>query len=210
MHNQITKPATPCLHCGVPTFNPRFCSLACVAFQRWGTAESRFWRKVNKTDSCWLWTGGKAHFGYGKFFASGASSPAVRAHRFSWELHNGTIPDGLLVLHNCPGGDNPACVNPAHLWLGSYGDNAKDAAAKGRLPNAACGFHVGDLHYTRTNPELALRGEACGNATMTEPLVLEIRRRCPPERCADLAREFSVTPGAIWSIVNRRTWKHLP
>lgn len=67
--------------------------------------------------------------GYGILYHKGKT---LYAHRVSWELNRGPIPEGLWVLHNCPGGDNPACVDPAHLWLGTASDNSKDRDAKGR------------------------------------------------------------------------------
>jgi hypothetical protein len=88
--------------------------------------EWRFWKYVNKTDGCWLWTGAIGGSGYGLL---GVENRNVPAHRLSWQIHNGPIPDGLLVCHTC---DNPPCVNPAHLWLGTNLDNARDKMAKGR------------------------------------------------------------------------------
>ena len=87
--------------------------------------EQRFWEKVLKTESCWIWVGCKQS-GYGFIFGVGG------AHRAAWKLLRGEIPDGMEVLHNCPGGDNPACVNPAHLWLGTHADNMRDMKEKGR------------------------------------------------------------------------------
>lgn len=91
---------------------------------------SQFWAKVAKAgpNDCWLWLGHKMPYGYGTY-----GKPKQLAHRRAWELTNGPIPDGLMVLHNCPDGDNPSCVNPAHLWLGTQTDNMRDAAAKGRI-----------------------------------------------------------------------------
>jgi hypothetical protein len=91
-------------------------------------AEDRFWAKVEKTEGCWLWTGSRRPpGGYGQFRS--ANQQMVSTHRFSWELHNGLIPPGLCVCHRC---DNPACVRPDHLFLGTMLDNNRDMMAKGR------------------------------------------------------------------------------
>jgi len=91
---------------------------------------ARFWEKVDKKgpDDCWLWTGSTAS-GYGQLKIN---RRMVGTHRVSWELHNGPIPDGVYVLHDCPNGDNPLCVNPSHLWLGSHQQNMDDMKNKGR------------------------------------------------------------------------------
>lgn len=90
----------------------------------------RFWSKVKKTETCWVWTAGtfKYRNGYGQFRVRRGDPPAY-AHRFAWELVNGPIPQGLHVLHRC---DNPPCVNPAHLFLGTQIDNYRDMVSKGR------------------------------------------------------------------------------
>jgi hypothetical protein len=90
----------------------------------------RFWPKVEKTDGCWLWTGATDRRGYGKIF-DGAGKLLI-ASRVAHELCIGPIPDGLCVLHKC---DNPPCVNPDHLFLGTFGDNTQDMLAKGRNRN---------------------------------------------------------------------------
>ena len=92
--------------------------------------EGRFWGRVNKTDTCWLWTGAKSEKGYGVF----VHRRAFRAHRFSYELLKGPIPAGLLVCHTC---DNPPCVNPDHLFVGTPKDNTQDAIQKGRAVQCA-------------------------------------------------------------------------
>ena len=92
----------------------------------------RFWRFVQRKgpDECWLWTGGKAGKGYGQFYRS--KHNPVGAHRFSWEIANGRpVPSGRMVMHSC---DNPPCVNPAHLSVGTCADNHRDKTAKGRNP----------------------------------------------------------------------------
>lgn len=87
----------------------------------------RFWSKVDKRESCWIWTGEKsAHFGYGRLHVK---KTRVRAHRYSWQLHKGPVPRGMFVLHSC---DNPLCVNPGHLRLGTQPENIQDQIDRGR------------------------------------------------------------------------------
>jgi hypothetical protein len=96
------------------------------------TLAERFWEKVDRqAEGCWNWKAAKQHNGYGYLHAGGGKTrKPARAHRVSWELHNGPIPEGLWVLHKC---DNPSCVRPDHLFLGDRVDNMNDAAAKGRV-----------------------------------------------------------------------------
>lgn len=89
------------------------------------TPADRFWQKVRKSDGCWEWTARVSPEGYGEFW----DDRNVRAHRFSWSLVNGPIPDGLMVCHRC---DNPRCVRPDHLFLGTNRENIRDMMAKGR------------------------------------------------------------------------------
>ena len=79
-------------------------------------------------DACWMWTGALAGRGYGKLRDVGVRR-LLYAHRVSWEVTNGPVPDGFCVLHQC---DNPACVNPSHLWVGTKKDNTQDMVRKGR------------------------------------------------------------------------------
>lgn len=87
---------------------------------------NRFFEKVAKTSDCWAWLAGKDKDGYGKIKINGKT---LQAHRVSWVIHNGCIPEGLSVLHVC---DNPSCVNPKHLFTGTTLDNMRDRDAKGR------------------------------------------------------------------------------
>jgi hypothetical protein len=91
-----------------------------------GTIEERFWRKVNKTETCWLWVGASDGGGYGMI---GLDGKMAKAHRLSWIMSNGPIPEGQWVLHHC---DTPACVRPDHLFLGDRQANMDDMVAKGR------------------------------------------------------------------------------
>ena len=96
---------------------------------RYLPTEKRFWLKVDKRgpDECWEWTGSRlSDWEYGRIRDNGKNKAT---HRLSWELHNGEIPEGLLVCHHC---DNPPCVNPKHLFLGGHSENQLDSFRKGR------------------------------------------------------------------------------
>ncbi len=144
------------------------------------STEIRFWSKVKRHSptECWEWTGAKTKR-YGRFLFMGANR---RAHRVCWQLERGPIPGNLLVLHRC---DNPSCVNPDHLWLGTDGDNVADMVAKGR--------HA-DNH-----------GELNPNAKLTTGEVRLIR--ASPKGHSVLARHFGVTPQAIYRIRKGLTWR---
>jgi endogenous inhibitor of DNA gyrase (YacG/DUF329 family) len=109
-----------------------FCSHECAGVWRRSTPE-RFWARVRKGEGCWLWVGGAFRNGYGSF-----GSPGRGTHRVAWELVNGSIPEGMHVLHRCDINYLPGdityrrCVNPAHLFLGTQADNMADMRAKGR------------------------------------------------------------------------------
>lgn len=145
-------------------------------------AEERFWKYVDRPDGCWNWKGGKAK-GYG---ALSIGRGKISAHRFSWELHNGPVPDGMFVLHSC---DNPACVNPAHLWLGTNQDNMTDKMEKDRGNWAI--------------------GEDNGRAKVTEETVLKMRADYPGKTQKQIADEHGVSQAQVSQIVRRKTWTHI-
>ena len=138
------------------------------------TLEERFWAKVHKTETCWLWAAALWPNGYGHF---AMPTHHALAHRVAWEFMKGPIPDNLDVLHDCPQGDNKACVNPDHLWLGTQKENAKDAVTKGQFKPGQL-FQSGPQH-----PFFGKRQTHCKNGhQMTEDNTL-VQRNGAVRRC---------------------------
>ena len=115
----------------------RFCGRECWRLN-FGSLQERFWKFVEKSDGCWLWTASITTRGYGQIAARDVSSSPLRAHRLSWEIHFGDIPDDLEVCHSCDANYPPGdityrrCVRPDHLWLGTHAENLADMKAKKR------------------------------------------------------------------------------
>lgn len=147
---------------------------------------TRFWSKVDKSGDCWLWTTSVSKAGYGFFWFSGRTE---LAHRMSWRFHFGAIPEGMMICHTC---DNPSCVNPNHLFLGTAADNAKDRESKGRGAN-------------NRPPN---KGEANGRAKLTVKDVQEIRRLLNEGHSGrSIAKQFGVS-GVMVSFIKRGlSWK---
>lgn len=160
------------------------------------TDEQRFWAKVNKDGPvvredlgpCWMWTASLRPNGYGQLKFAG--SAGRKAHRVSWALAHGPVPDGSSVCHRC---DNPACVRPSHLFLGTQTDNMRDKVIKGR------------------NVISRLRGSDIGNSKLSPDDVMEIRRLRNVEgrRLAEIAGRFDISYGTVSEIATGRTWSWL-
>jgi hypothetical protein len=139
-----------------------------------------FWSKVQIGPDCWIWIGFTNRQGYGYLAKGGTERGNYYAHRVSWEIHFGLVPHGMLVLHHC---DNPSCVNPAHLWLGTNHDNVRDRDKKSRgaLPDNK-GESNGQHKLIASNipviRSLDLSQRAIGKIYgITQPTVSEIRSR---------------------------------
>lgn len=148
-------------------------------------SEAYFWERVDRSGECWPWVRYCNTDGYGHVYYEGR---IWGAHRVAWILTNGPIPEGMRVLHNCPGGDNPACCNPAHLFLGTQADNVHDMMAKGR-----------------NTPQV---GIANPRARLTEEDVREIRRlyATGDYAYAGIAEAFGVGETTISHVVKGDTW----
>lgn len=159
------------------------------ARKRWGTLESRFWSKVQKSEGCWLWQGATGSTSpYGVIRAFGRQTTA---HRVSYRLANGPIPAGQQVLHTC---DNPLCVKPSHLFLGTQLDNMRDMISKGRQ---ATGHKLNHSDQT---------GELNANAKLTNDQVAEMRRLfAAGVSQADLMRSFGTTRANVNCIVRYKS-----
>ena len=146
------------------------------------SVEHRFWSHVQKTDDCWIWTASRVG-GYGRMWL--AENVRILAHRLSWLIHNGTIPVGKRVLHKC---DNPPCVRPDHLFLGTMKDNIQDALRKKRMAF----------------------GERVGSARLADSDVVEIHRLHRDGKSGyAIAKHFSIDRGKIYKILKRKMWSHV-
>lgn len=169
----------------------KYCSCRCsataaaLARDARSPVSERFWRNVRKSDGCWEWTAYRDGRGYGSIRSDGAT---WRAHRLSWVMAHGPILPGLFVCHRC---DNPPCVNPVHLFLGTPADNMRDMDAKGR--------------------RVAMPGALNRHAKLTPAQVIEIRRRAANgERGTALAAEFGISQPSAHMVIVRKNWRHLP
>ena len=169
--------------------------------QLWLPDSSKFWAFVNQEGpihpklgtACWIWQGHCGEKGYGFLYPSTLplrkTHAILSAHRVAWELHNGPIPAGRLVLHHC---DNRACVRPSHLFLGDDQINSDDKQQKGR------GRWVhGEKQHLAKLTEAAVR------------TIRDARRKSPPTPLEELATRFGVTLVAVSFAATGKTWKHI-
>lgn len=143
----------------------------------------RFMKKVEITDSCWLWKAALTQDGYGAFWWDGKTLPA---HRYAWSFYNGDIPKGMVICHKC---DVMSCANPDHLFLGTVQDNHADMVKKRR--NAS--------------------GEKSGKAKLTSTQIIEMREKYKnsTHSCTELSKEYGITRENVYYIVHYKTWRNI-
>ena len=139
-----------------------------------------FYDRVQTAGDCWEWTGGKDRQGYGRMRVNGKH---VSAHRFSYELNVGRIPSGLMVCHRC---DNPGCVKPSHLFIGTAKDNNHDAVKKGRTARTC--------------------GTQNGNAKLKPSDIVRIKELCKSNTQRQVARKFGISQMCVSKIVRGLKW----
>jgi hypothetical protein len=148
-----------------------------------GTEKERFFHNVNKTPDCWLWIASKTK-GYGVF-----PNKLIRsrlAHRYSFRIAFGFLDENLLVLHKC---DTPACVNPAHLFLGTHQDNATDKISKGRGKTGVC------------------LGEANNKAKLNANQIIKIRQDARSGQV--IAEEYGVSRATVHRVKTKKNWRRV-
>lgn len=143
------------------------------------TSEERFWTYVEKTETCWVWTGDRRLNGYGRANLHGRS---YAAHRVAWGIANGPIPEGMPMLHKC---DNPPCVRPSHLFLGTHKDNSVDKYAKGRSNTTHSGR---GKKLTWREVDLIRTALGTGSSRFT------------------LANKYGVSAAMVWRIGRNLSW----
>lgn len=159
------------------------------------SALARFWARIDKNGpvpphrpdlgGCWIWTGTVSGTGYGKL---SINCKQTYVHRLAWEVANSKPPSDMWVLHAC---DNPKCVNPGHLFLGTSSDNARDRSSKGRN-NSRRGSDSPSALLNEVQVEEILKAHRAGGISQHE-----------------LARRYGVTHSTIWMIVHGKSWAHV-
>lgn len=171
----------------------KYCGRTCYAEGKRRTLESRFWKYSDRSggpDACWTWIASKCPRGYGRLGTKvGHRIVQTKAHRLSYEIAHGvTPPADLVVMHLC---DNPSCVNPRHLALGTQAENVADMFSKGR--------------------QKPRNGEASPHAKLTDSDVLALRAAHEAGvAIAPIAKRIGVASPTAWNAIKRKTWKHIP
>jgi hypothetical protein len=150
----------------------------------------RFWKYVRKTRGCWYWTGATTYGGYGVIQSGPRGGKLLRAHRLSWRIHYGDFDESLALCHHC---DNPSCVRPDHLFLGSHSDNMQDMLAKGRAGTERAhgtGHHAAKL--TDDSVRAIRAAYAAGGSSLNA-----------------LAARYGVSKKTILNVVRGRIWTHV-
>jgi hypothetical protein len=197
LHLALSQPRLCACGCGIPTLPAKKTRRGHIKgkYALYVTGHSRknnppdaewLWAQVDRSggsNACWLWVHTKSPAGYGHISLRGK---LWLTHRLAWELTNGPIPDGMFVCHNCPDGDNPSCINPAHLFLGTAQDNMRDMVAKKR-----CVY--GERHHatklTQAQVDHLRETYAAGGITYKA-----------------LAKEYGVDKTTVSNIVRYKTW----
>lgn len=149
-------------------------------------ASIRFWEKVDKSGDCWTWTARTDAYGYGAIKVDGKST---LAHRYSWLINVGYLPDDKLVCHHC---DNPPCVNPKHLFLGTHKDNYDDMRSKGREKKASPAGEINPM------------------SRLTDGDVRVIRSLVEQGLTQIMVSKFLAVPATtVHNVCSRKTWKHV-
>lgn len=166
-------------------FCKRDCYVSATKNQRLASTAERFWSRVHKTETCWFWTGGTFSNGYGLFTVQGKT---IGAHRYVFQQQHGLIPKDMFICHTC---DNPPCVNPAHLFLGTHTDNMQDCISKGRFSHHG---QKGSLHNLAKLREKDI------------PVIRSMLLFCTP---TEISKIYKVAPTTISYIRDRKTWTHV-
>lgn len=176
--------------CGTHYMQQRRAGLLPVGTRMAAPVEERFWRYVEKSPGCWTWTGGSmTKKGYGQIGLGGRGAKFILAHRLSYQIHCGEIPEGMVVMHLC---DNPSCVNPEHLKTGTQSENIKHAVHSGRksLPDLPHPQGI-EHHKAKLDDDKVRWIRTCGKS---------IR---------EMALELGVSKSTVERVKNGLRWTHV-